>query len=96
MNFNKLLKKFTQFVESNDGNGLASMFLKDGIYDDYIYGKFKGRVQIASMLGNHFHRDAKNLRWEMHDPVYKDGLGYARYRFSFTTKLEENLSYSQS
>ena len=36
-------------------------------YDDYIYGEFKGRRNIAMMLPTHFHRDAKNFSWEMYD-----------------------------
>ena len=63
------------------------MFTVDGIYDDYIYGEFKGRRNIAMMLPTHFHRDAKNFSWEMYDLINNDCKGYARYRFSFTSTL---------
>ena len=89
MNFEKLLKNFTSSVEENDGTKLANLFIEDGIYDDYIYGPFKGREKIYTMLHDHFHNDSKNLNWKMYDSVFLDGLGYARYRFSFTSSLEE-------
>ena len=40
----------------------------DAIYYDYIYGAHKGRVDIAHMMQNLFHRDAADYRWEMFDP----------------------------
>ena len=93
MKFNELVKTFTTAVENNDGQKLASLFTIDGIYDDYIYGEFKGRRNVAMMLSTHFHRDAKNFSWEMYDLIHNDSKGYARYRFSFTSTLtgSENL-----
>ena len=93
MEFGKIVKTFTTAVEDNDGETLASLFTLDGIYDDYIYGEFKGRKNIAMMLPTHFHRDAKNFSWEMYDLISNDNKGYARYRFSFTSSLagSENL-----
>ena len=89
MNFEKLLTNFTSSVEENDGKKLANLFTEDGVYDDYIYGPFKGRENIYTMLLDHFHKDSKNLNWKMYDSVYLNGMGYARYRFSFTSSLEE-------
>ena len=93
MEFSEIVKTFTTSVENNDGEKLASLFTVDGIYDDYIYGEFKGRRNIAMMLPTHFHRDAKNFSWEMYDLLSNDSKGYARYRFSFTSTLagSENL-----
>ena len=93
MEFSEIVKTFTTAVENNDGEKLASLFTVDGVYDDYIYGEFKGRRNIAMMLPTHFHRDAKNFSWEMYDLLSNDSKGYARYRFSFTSTLagSENL-----
>ena len=93
MEFSEIVKIFTTAVENNDGEALASLFTVDGIYDDYIYGEFKGRKNIAMMLPTHFHRDTKNFSWEMYDLMSNESKGYARYRFSFTSTLagSENL-----
>ena len=93
LEFNEIVRTFTTAVENNDGEALASLFTVDGIYDDYIYGEFKGRKNIAMMLPTHFHRDAKNFSWEMYDLINNESKGYARYRFSFTSTLagSENL-----
>ncbi len=93
MEFGKLVKIFTTAVENNEGETLASLFTPEGIYDDYIYGEFKGRKNIAMMLPTHFHSDAKNFSWEMYDLISNESKGYARYRFSFTSTLagSENL-----
>ena len=93
MKFSEIVKTFTTAVENNDGQKLASLFTYDGIYDDYIYGEFKGRENIAMMLATHFHRDAKDFSWEMYDLLSNESRGYARYRFSFTSILagSENL-----
>ena len=93
MKFSEIVKTFTTAVENNEGQKLASLFTIDGIYDDYIYGEFKGRDNIAMMLATHFHRDAKNFSWEMYDLLSNESRGYARYRFSFTSILagSENL-----
>ena len=93
MEFSEIVKTFTTAVENNDGQKLASLFTIGGIYDDYIYGEFKGREKIATMLPTHFHRDAKDFSWEMYDLLSYERIGYARYRFSFTSTLpgSENL-----
>ena len=93
LKFSEIVITFTTAVENNDGETLASLFTLEGVYDDYIYGEFKGRKNIAMMLPTHFHRDAKNFAWEMYDLLSNDNKGYARYRFSFTSTLvgSENL-----
>ncbi|WP_164516510.1 nuclear transport factor 2 family protein [Minwuia thermotolerans] len=87
VDFDKVLKRFTDAVESNDGAGLAALFAEDGVYHDYIYGPFEGRERIAHMLSNHFWGDAKDFSWQMIDPVCDGRTGYARYLFSFISTM---------
>ena len=87
VDFDAVLKRFTDAVEANDGEGLGVLFAADGIYHDYIYGPFQGRGEIARMLNSHFWGDAKDFRWQMLDPVCDGRVGYARYYFSFTSTM---------
>lgn len=64
-------------------------FTGDDVYHDVFYGAFEGRAAIADMLENRFHRDAGNFRWDMHDPVRQADLLYARYVFSYDSKLPD-------
>ena len=41
------------------------------------------------MLNNYFHRDAKNFFWEMSDHIFREDKGYAKYIFTFTSKIPE-------
>ena len=82
-----LLKAFCAAVEAGDGPGLAALFTPDGVYHDVFYGSFAGRAGIAEMLTQRFHRDATAFRWDMFDPVSNGKTLYARYLFSFTSKL---------
>ena len=82
-----LLDAFTKAVAAGDGAGFAALFTEDGCYHDVFYGAFRGRAAIADMLENRFHRDAGNFRWDMHDPVRDGEIGYARYVFSYDSKL---------
>jgi hypothetical protein len=43
------------------------------------------------MLNNYFHRDAKNFFWEMSDHIFREDIGYAKYMFTFTSKIPEYL-----
>ena len=88
MDFIGIINTFTKAVETNNGAKLASLFTEDGIYDDYIYGPFEGRKNIELMIKDHFYSDAKDFLWEMYDPVSQGNIGYARYRFSFTSTME--------
>ncbi len=89
MDFPDVLSRFTRAVESNDGEGLAALFLPDGTYVDGFYGDFVGRPAIANMLDAHFWGHAKDFRWDMLDPVHANSVGYARYVFSYTYVLPE-------
>lgn len=83
-----LLSRFTSTVEGGDGAAFAALFTSDGVYHDVFYGEFRGRERIAAMLTDWFHRDARDFRWDMHDPVCDGTTLYARYVFSFTSKLK--------
>jgi len=87
--FEPLLDKFCRSVESGEGPELASLFTRDGFYDDMFYGRHQGRTAISEML-DLFHRDGRNFQWEMIDPVSDGTVGYARWLFSYDSKRPEN------
>ncbi|MFB9266200.1 nuclear transport factor 2 family protein [Bradyrhizobium erythrophlei] len=87
--FARLLGDFTQSAESGDGARFARHFTEDAVYHDYIYGPHTGRVDIAHMLQNLFHRDATDYRWEMFDPVLDGRQGYAWSLSSFTSTIPQ-------
>ena len=87
--FKTITSNFTKYICNNDGKKLAELFTTEGCYHDYIYGSFKGHNEINKMLSNYFHRDGENFFWEMYDHALENDLGYARYRFGFTSKLPE-------
>ena len=89
--FEKLTYELTQSVCNNDGESLANLFADNGVYHDYIYGSFKGKKNIKLMLNNYFHRDAKNFFWKMSDHIFRENIGYAKYMFTFTSKIPEYL-----
>lgn len=89
VDFDAVLKRFTDAVETNDGGALGNLFAEDGVYHDYIYGAFQGRDAIGHMLNSHFWGDAKDFRWQMLDPVCDGKVGYARYYFSFTSTMPD-------
>jgi len=86
--FPDLLAKFTAAVEGNDADGLAALFLPDGVYVDGFYGPYTGRAAIAEMLRAHFWGAAKDFKWDMRDPVCDGRVGYAHWLFSYTSTLE--------
>ncbi len=85
--FNALLERFTNAIESGDGRALAALFTEDGVYDDGFYGANRGRDGIARMLEEEFWGHAEGFRWRMVDPVCDGRVGYARYLFSYRSKL---------
>jgi hypothetical protein len=89
MDLAALLKSFTAAVESGNGDALADCFTENGIYDDYFFGPSQsGRAGIREMLA-HFYEGGKDFRWEFFDPVVSGNLGYASYRFSYSSTLPE-------
>ncbi len=87
MDFPDLLSRFAAAVQENDGAGLAALFTADGIYDDGFYGEYKGAQAIAGMLA-HFHDTGTKFQWDFFDPLTDGRIGYARYRFSYASKMK--------
>ena len=87
MDFARILKDFAAAAEVGDGRSFAALFTEDGTYEDAFYGTFQGRDAIAAMIKDSFHRDAENFRWQMIDPVCDGRTGYARWLFSYTSKM---------
>ncbi len=84
--FQALLDKFSACVATNDGAGLAALFTPDGVYDDYFFGAHSGGADIAAMLAR-FHEGGEQYRWEFYDALSDACIGYARYRFSYRSKV---------
>jgi ketosteroid isomerase-like protein len=84
-----LLRSFCDSVERRDGKTFAQLFTEDGVYHDVFYGAFEGRVKIAELIDDWFYRTAEDFRWVMHDPVSDGQTLYARYTFSYRSKLPE-------
>ncbi|HEX3861749.1 MAG TPA: nuclear transport factor 2 family protein [Stellaceae bacterium] len=84
--FLELLAAFTVAVIANDGTGLAALFTPDGIYADEFFGAHQGRPAIAAML-QRFHDTGRDYRWDFIDPVCTGSIGYARFRFSFASRV---------
>ena len=89
MEFGTLIQKMIGGVIVGDGKAVALCFTPDGVYHDVFYGAFEGRERIAEMVRDYFHRDGCNFRWDIHHPVSDGTTGYARYVFSYESKLEE-------
>ena len=84
-----LLETFSECAQGNDGARLAGLFTPDGTYDDYFFGAHSGRPAIAAMLAR-FHEGGAQYRWEFHEPLSDGRIGYARYRFSYLSKVAES------
>jgi ketosteroid isomerase-like protein len=84
--FETMLGRFAAAVAANDGAGLAALFAADGVYDDGFYGEYAGREAIAKML-QHFHDTGTNFRWDFFDALSDGKTGYARYRFSYASRM---------
>ncbi|MGE3774822.1 MAG: nuclear transport factor 2 family protein [Gammaproteobacteria bacterium] len=86
MSFATLITRMTQAACRGDGAAVAACFTPDGIYHDCFYGAFQGAA-IATMVEDYFHRDARDFRWDLHDVIDDGRTGYARYVFSYESKL---------
>ena len=84
--FADMLRRFGAAVAANDGAGLAALFTPDGIYDDGFFGEYAGREAIARML-QHFHDTGADFRWDFLDPLSDGRTGYARYCFSYASRM---------
>ena len=89
MSATAMLRKFCDAVERHDGTGFAALFTEDGVYHDVFYGAFAGRARIAEMIDDWFYRTATDFRWDMHAPVSDGETLYARYTFSYRSRLPE-------
>ena len=87
--FPALLKNFAGAVQANDGTGLARFFTPDGVYEDGFFGAHRGHAAIAAML-QRFHDAGSDYVWEFFDPVCNGAIGYARFRFSYASRLPES------
>lgn len=87
--FTTMLKNFSACVAANDGERFAALFAPDATYEDYFFGAHRGRKAIIAML-ERFHEGGEDYRWEFHEPLADDRIGYARYRFSYRSKVPES------
>ena len=87
VHFEAVLERFTAAVEAGDGEALASLFTPDGTYVDRFYGAKTGREAIAGMLEREFWGHAEGFTWRMFEPVCDGAYGYARYLFSYVSRL---------
>src|SRR3954451_11335743 len=87
--FADLLAAFTAALVANDGAGLGALFTEDGVYADEFFGAHRGRSAIAAML-TRFHDTGSEYRWDFFDPVSNGTIGYARFRFSYRSRLPES------
>lgn len=87
MEFGTLIREMTAAACCGDGAGVAACFTPDGVYHDVFYGAFQG-AEIVDLIEGHFHRDGRDFRWDVHDPVSDGEVGYARYVFSYASRFE--------
>jgi hypothetical protein len=85
--FGALLARMTQAICRGDGAAAADCFIPDGSYHDGFYGEYRGQAAIREMIEQYFHRDARDFDWKLEDVVSDGRLGYARYDFSYVSKL---------
>lgn len=86
--FEQLLCHFSAAVETNNGEELASLFTTCGTYDDGFFGAHSGCAAISAML-QRFHDTGANFRWRFFDVLAGEYLAYARYCFSYESRLVE-------
>lgn len=85
--FRELLERMTQAICRGDGTAAAACFIPDGAYHDGFYGEFRGREAIRNMVEKHFHANARDFSWALSDALSDGSLAYARYGFSYTSKI---------
>jgi len=87
--FAALLRRMMTAAQAADADAFAACFTPDGVYHDYIYGDHAGRAEIARMLRELFHRDARDYRWQMFDPACNGNIGYAWSLSTFVSSVPE-------
>jgi hypothetical protein len=88
--FAELLATFAQAVQANHARCVGMLFTEDGVYEDGFFGAHIGRAAITAML-QRFHDTGSSYLWEFVDPVSDGDVGYARFRFSYTSLLPESI-----
>ncbi|HXR34621.1 MAG TPA: nuclear transport factor 2 family protein [Candidatus Binataceae bacterium] len=84
-----LVRAFTKAAEDRDGAAMAALFTENAVYHDVFYGAFEGRPRIAELIDDWFYRHARDLRWDMFDPVSDGRNLYTRYVFSYVSTVPE-------
>ena len=87
--FEALVKEFGAAVEAGEGKRLASLFTRDGVYDDYFFGPHQGHDAIADMV-KRFYDGGEQFRWEFFNPLCDGKSGYVQYRFSYVSRAPES------
>ena len=85
--FRSLIERMAETICRGDGAATAACFTPDGVYHDGFYGEFRGRDAIRDMVEKHFHVNASDFTWKMFDAVSDGSIGYARYDFSYVSKI---------
>lgn len=85
--FASLLDRMAVAICAGDAEAAAACFIPEGVYHDGFYGEFKGRREIARMVRELFHRDARDFTWTFSGAVSDGSAGYARYDFSYVSKM---------
>ncbi len=85
--FASLIRRLGAAICAGDAEGAAACFTPGGIYHDGFYGAFTGRSEIARMVRELFHRDARDFTWIFSGAVSDGRTGYARYEFSYVSKM---------
>lgn len=85
--FEAILRRMTAAICAGDAAGAAACFTPEGVYHDGFYGEFAGRDAIGRMVREFFHRDARDFEWKFFDAASDGRVGYARYQFSYVSKL---------
>lgn len=85
--FGALIERMTQAICRGDGAAAAACFVPEGVYHDGFYGEFRGRDAIREMVEKHFHANAREFSWTLSDHLSDGRLGYARYAFSYTSRI---------
>lgn len=85
--FRALIERMTQAICRGDGAAAAACFVPEGVYHDGFYGEFRGREAIRGMVEGHFHANARDFSWTLSEPLSDGKLAYARYAFSYTSKI---------
>jgi ketosteroid isomerase-like protein len=86
-----LFRTFAECVCAEDASGAAELFADDGVYDDLLYGEFRGPANIRALLTDHFFRDGGDFRWEVLEAVGDERKAYCHYSFSYTSRHASSL-----